>query len=337
MVIFNHTGDRGYMLFASREESPLYFLYMGCSVLCKIAVPLFFMISGALLLSKEESFKQLFFKRILRMTVVLILASVPYYIWLHRSQGMHITDFFTFIYSNCASTSLWYLYSYIGLLMLLPFLRSMVKGMKPRDYVYLFIGYIVFVGVLPCLEYCLWGDNVTLNPSFSATLFVTQNVFFALIGYYIEHVMDEKYYTGRTALLWVALSLAAVVVTCFMTYYQAQRTEILTTDQQERFFNAFICIPAMTVYFISKLYCSRHSMPKGHKALSVIGSSVFGVYLIEKIIRALTTSVYGLLLPYLGSFMTSTIWCLVTGCVAFLIIVLLKNIPILKRIVNMFI
>lgn len=78
-------------------------------------------------------------------------------------------------------------------------------------------------------------------------------------------------------------------------------------------------------------------MPKGHKALSVIGSSVFGVYLIEKIIRALTTSVYGLLLPYLGSFMASTIWCLVTGCVAFLIIVLLKNIPILKRIVNMFI
>jgi surface polysaccharide O-acyltransferase-like enzyme len=60
LVIFNHTGERGYILFISKMGSPISLLYMAASVFCKIAVPLFFMISGALLLKKEESLKQLF-------------------------------------------------------------------------------------------------------------------------------------------------------------------------------------------------------------------------------------------------------------------------------------
>ena len=44
-VIFNHTGDRGYMLFTDNVGTALYFPYMAFSVLCKVAVPIFFMIS----------------------------------------------------------------------------------------------------------------------------------------------------------------------------------------------------------------------------------------------------------------------------------------------------
>lgn len=147
LVAFNHTGDRGYMLFANKTESVLYFPYMMFSVFCKIAVPIFFMISGALLLPKEESLKQLFQKRVLRMTAVLIMVSVPYYYLFLRSNGVSVSNFLTYIYGNSATTALWYLYSYIGLLLLLPFLRSMVKGMKQKDFIYLFIGYNVFVGM----------------------------------------------------------------------------------------------------------------------------------------------------------------------------------------------
>ena len=98
LVAFNHTGDRGYMLFADSAGSALYFPYMAFSVLCKIAVPIFFMISGALLLPKEESFKQLFQKRVLRMAVVLILVSIPYYYIFLRDNGIGISSFFTYIY-----------------------------------------------------------------------------------------------------------------------------------------------------------------------------------------------------------------------------------------------
>lgn len=337
LVVFNHTGDRGYMLFAVEADSLLYFPHMMFSVFCKIAVPIFFMISGALLLPREESLKQLFSKRVLRIAVVLILVSVPYYLWLHRSQGLGILNFFTYIYENCASTSLWYLYSYIGLLLLLPFLRSMVKSMKQKDFIYLFIGHLVLVGVLPCLEYCLWGGSVTLNASFSSVIFVSQNVFFALMGYFLEHVPDEKYYGKKTVVGAILFSIAALVITCLMTYFQAVKTGVCSTAQQEAFFNSFICVPAMTVYFAVKCLCAAHRGQNAEKVMSVLGASVFGVYLIEKIIRALTDRVYTLLSPFIGSFAASLVWCLAVCCVGFAIIIPLKHIPGVKKLVNRFI
>ena len=56
LVIFNHTGSLGFTLFQRYESSTfLYWLYLFFSVLCKIGVPLFFMISGALLLRTGSS------------------------------------------------------------------------------------------------------------------------------------------------------------------------------------------------------------------------------------------------------------------------------------------
>lgn len=53
-VIFNHTGKRGFFLFSVYERGSLqYWVYMILSIFCKISVPLFFMIAGALLLKKR--------------------------------------------------------------------------------------------------------------------------------------------------------------------------------------------------------------------------------------------------------------------------------------------
>ena len=172
-VIFNHTGNQGYLFFVKQVNSLLYFPYMGFSILCKVAVPIFFMISGALLLNRNETLKELFLKRILRMIIILVVTSVPYYVWLHSDEGMNISSFLSYIYSESATTALWYLYSYIGLLLMLPFLRKMVMNLSEKEYIYLFVGNIIFVGILPCVEFLLWNNGIKLNESFSVTLFTT--------------------------------------------------------------------------------------------------------------------------------------------------------------------
>ena len=56
LVIFNHTDNRGFYRFLTDDPGTfLYWFNLFFSILCKAAVPLFFMISGALLLNKEES------------------------------------------------------------------------------------------------------------------------------------------------------------------------------------------------------------------------------------------------------------------------------------------
>ena len=80
-VIFTHTMERGYFLFASYPENSVqYWLYMMFSVFCKAAVPMFFAISGALLISKEESLKDLYKNRVLKMVFILVFFSFLYYL-----------------------------------------------------------------------------------------------------------------------------------------------------------------------------------------------------------------------------------------------------------------
>lgn len=338
LVIFNHTGNRGYMLFSDVSDSPISFLYLAFSIFCKIAVPLFFMISGALLLKKEESLKQLFSKRIARMAVILLFISIPYYYWLHRANGMRIGDFLKYIYSNSATTSLWYLYSYIALLLMLPFLRSMVKNLSSKDYLYLFVGYITLVGVVPCLEYLLWGGEIAIYVNFSPVLFVTQNVFFALMGNYFENVLDVRHYNKKNVGWGIVLSIIAIIVSILMTYYQMKEEATFDTNQLEKFFNCFIGVPTVTVYFLMK-YVNFEKIKNETtcNVISSLGSAVFGVYLIEKFVRALLSSVYDLCFPLVGSFISSLIWCLAVLCFGMGVVLLLKNIPGIKRIVNMFI
>ncbi len=337
LVIFNHTGNQGYMLFANEIGSPLCFLYMAASIFCKIAVPLFFMISGALLLPKEETLKQLFTKRILRMLIVLMLVSVPYYFWLHRSYGTGALSFLKYVYSNSATTALWYLYSYIALLLVMPFLRSMVKNMKQKDFVYLIIGYVVFVGVLPSLEYLLCSGGITLHEDLSPVFFISQNVFYALVGYYIEHILDKKNYNKKNVCLGIALSIIAIAITCFITYHQIKTLDAVSGDQAERFFNCFICIPTITVYFIVKNTGAKINKASVQKVISILGSAVFGVYLIEKFLRSIVSRIYYLTCPFVGSLIASWIWCLATLCLGLIVVVPLKHIPVVKKIVNKFI
>lgn len=333
-VIFNHTGNRGFLLFSDIVDSKLYFPYMLVSILCKTAVPLFFMITGALLLPKQESLSKLFSKRILRMVAVLLLISIPYYFWLHRNQGLRLNDFLTYIYGNSASTSLWYLYSYVALLLMMPFLRCMVKTMRKNDFQYLIFGYILILGVLPCFEFLTWKGAVSLHKSFKPALFMTPNIFYALAGYYLEHVVDSQKLQKRKIGPAILLNCVVLSVTCFMTAYQSRVIGECSAEQLEQFFNCFICIPAMTLYYIIKHEAERIHSARLEKVLPILGGTVFGIYLIEKLSRALTDPVYVVIEPIVGSFSASLIWSFVALCLSFVIVLTLKNTPLIKQVVN---
>lgn len=336
LVIFNHTGDRGYSLFINQTGSPMSLLYMFFSVFCKIAVPLFFMISGALLLKKEESLKQLFLKRVLRIALVLFLSSIPYYYWLHKANGIGIWDFFSWIYSDSATTSFWYLYSYLALLLMLPFLRCMVKSMQQKDFIYLIIGYIVFVGCMPCMEYLIFNETNMLHESFYPVFFMTQNIFFALLGYFVEHFCDTSLYKTKTIIWCSVWSIIAILVTCLITFYQG-RTGSTSVADMEKFFNCFIAIPAATVYLIIKNAGVRIENKNVCRCMSILGSAVFGVYLIEKIMRSFLSGVYYILNPLIGSFLASLVWCFMVLCFGLIVIIALKHIPFVKKVITFFI
>jgi len=335
LVMFNHTGTSGYMLFTTRTESPFYFVYMAFSIFCKVAVPIFFMISGALLLHKEESIQEVFKKRFFRIAVDLLIASVVYYLIFHPNESISILGFFKTIYQSSATTALWYLYSYLGLLLMLPMLQKLAKAMTNSEFIYLIGGYIVLVGIIPALELIFFRGSITINPHFSVPLFTTSNIVYLMTGQFLERRLSETYFSKRNMLILNAISIIAIAITCAITQLFINDFGTSQLDEVERYFNILIIIPSITLFFVIKgLFMKIHTSHRVNKIITTIGSSVFGAYLIEKMMRHISQYVYVFLNPVIGSFFASIVWVVVGTSMGLALIIVAKRIPYVNKVVN---
>lgn len=85
------------------------------SIFCKISVPLFFMIAGALILKKDADLKTIWLKKITRIVIALIGFSAIAYIGLGFWTGqtmLSLADYVEKLYTNQVSVIFWYLYIY---------------------------------------------------------------------------------------------------------------------------------------------------------------------------------------------------------------------------------
>ena len=135
----------------------------------------------------------------------------------------------------------------------------------------------------------------------------------------------------------MAFSAAAVFITCVITHYQRITIADCSPEQIERFFNCFICIPAMTLYCLMKHLAGKINNARLQTVLPFLGGTVFGVYLIEKFCRALMAPVYVAMEPIIGSFAASLTWALATLCLSMIIVAALKCTPGINKLVNRFI
>lgn len=76
LVMYNHCAA---FVFFQTEHGIRFEISLLLLLLCKVAVPIFFMISGTLLLGKKESIKELFQKRILKCVLALVVLSFMHY------------------------------------------------------------------------------------------------------------------------------------------------------------------------------------------------------------------------------------------------------------------
>lgn len=207
LVVFNHTD--GFFLYYSTTENPLtwWFSFLG-SVICKINVPLFLMISGAVLLEREETVGELFGKRIRRIAVLLILFSLPYYIidTLRDGGRLSLTGFLRGLVEGSIQESFWYLYLYLGLLLLLPLLRRAAMGLRDSELRYLLCLQMILCVAFPVFS-GLTGISVSGGPGQ-----LNYYVAFLLSGYYLGRRLDMETISDRQAggiLLLAVLSVAA--------------------------------------------------------------------------------------------------------------------------------
>lgn len=155
--------------------------------LSRPAVPLFVMLSGALMLDEHRKIdtKKLYFKNALGLLGLLMLWSVIYA--LYKNDGPR----FLLRVIN-GHYHLWYLYMIISLYILTPFLRCMVKKENVKlVQLFMFLALCtqflkpilqILIGYLPSLRFLkLWMDQFYMNFFANYTLYY-------LLGWYVVHI-----------------------------------------------------------------------------------------------------------------------------------------------------
>lgn len=334
LVIFNHTGRRGFLLFTVSQQSGLFGVYLFLSVLDKIAVPLFWMVSGALLLGKEETISVVLRKRVLRFTMVLVLFSGLQYIYIgiRKSQEMSLGDFFTSIFQKEIVVSYWYLYAYLAYLIMLPFLRKIAKQLNGKEMLYLLVAYLLFGGLIPMMQYLIWNGEATINPQFQVTFLVSSNIFYPLLGYYIDKELPKAFWNRKNQFICLGLGMIAIIVTCVMTVYVGTTTGNWRSANIQQFYNALICLPVLSVFFGVEYFGRNHPISeKSSHCFQILGAATFSVYLIENLIRKNSGEIYEFLCSYLGKLTACIVWVTVIFLIAMGIGLILKRIPGLKK------
>lgn len=340
LVIFNHTGPNGYFLFSFYPFATMpYFAYMFCTVISKIDVPLFLILTGALLLRKDMEPKKIASK-IGRMLIVLLIFTAVFYIRLHilkYSDTFTVGDFFVRLYKGDIIIPYWYVYAYISFLLAFPFLRAMVKSLPENAYKYLIGLAILFVGIIPCTEYRLSAGTVTLNQYGKIGWLFTNIVLFPLIGYYLENIVDISKVNKKHILISCLVAFLGASISCYMTYYKHRITGICTEVETQDFLDLFTVPICIAVFLLIKCLCTKVTFPNWiNKIIISIGNCSFGIYLTHmaviesKFISNLLTK----LTEVLGFNCMISIWllCLLTMLICYVITFVLKLIPGLKKI-----
>ena len=275
LVIFNHTNERGFYRFLTDDPGTfLYWFNLFFSVACKVAVPLFFMISGALLLKKDESFGKTY-KRGIRILVDLILFSLLFY-WVEAIEtGSPLTAFGLLkgiVQSNVPH--LWYLYTYIAFLLVVPVLRGFVRGLTEKEGLLLFCLAFVVGLLLPVAEFFAGSVNHLAVPAWVTAMIL----YYPVMGYLLTNKLDlSKVTGGHMAILW-AVNLLFFAVTMvaewkFLGKHPGSTDELFLTCT--RVLNA----PVVYLTFL-KLFDGK-SFGAADKVITEVGMCTFGIYLIH--------------------------------------------------------
>lgn len=180
--------------------------------LVRWCVPVFVMVSGALLLdpAKAEGILVFYRKRAARVLVPLVFWSAAYILWNHRGalSGIRGVDVLQSVARGWPHYHLWFLYMILCLYLFVPFLRTLVLHSRRRDL-------WVLVGLL--FLFAAVNELVRVFSDGGAGLFI--NWFLPYLAYFLcGHLLSTS--ERRVPMPWLlAVFGAAVLATALGCYW----------------------------------------------------------------------------------------------------------------------
>lgn len=350
LVIVNHTNSDVFQM--SHPGQVTWHLSILWYYVCKLAVPVYVMITGALMLYRQDSWKKTF-ARVLRVLAALFCASYVYFLydaWAHwglwprafrldillgKIVRMEITDGF------------WYLYFYLALLLTMPLWQWLHQRMNETQQLNLIVYCFVLNGVLPLIGHYVPRFSMLENPLLPYVPLGYLGLLFA--GDQVRHHLTVRKGTKTKALLVFA---CALVVAWLLTWLEYGRVE----PGSKYWFMDHRMVPALPVMAeaIAAMVLAKCIGERGEgeadgaqdselladskpawrfTLIEELGGCAFGIYLAQDLIIAETEKrLFVPLCTQLSPMAAVLIWEVIVFLIALIGIWLLRCIPFIRRI-----
>lgn len=342
LVLFAHSRTYGTKLYTLVPGQTIYPFYLWLDCIRTINIPLFFMASGALLLKPENdgsdsaSMHRLV-RRIMRYLAVLVVFSFlqyAYRIYTDSFETIGILDFLKNVYSSPIHYSYWFIYAYLGYLIMLPFIYKIACGLSKLQFRYLIFIMVMFMNVLPLFQILAGVEGV--NTSFYTNVYI-YSVFpiigclvYPVIGFYLHNHMDEVIFDKKWKIYVITgLAILGSCVAAGLTHFQMLKKGEYT----EKYISYFNILTAIAVFCICyKLGQLLERKKLLLKLISTISSCVFGIYLFENIIEDVFSSrIYEFIPIYWQRLTVCAVYMTLTVVLGTFITLLLKKVPVLGK------
>ncbi|MGK7376307.1 acyltransferase [Planococcus sp. 1R117A] len=289
-------------------------------------VPIFVMISGALILSdkREYTYQSFLKKRISKIFIPLLGWSILYF-GFYFVQGRVELNPILFIQrflNNGISVHFWFIYMLLGLTLVSPLIKLMLKNATQKDLTYFLVLWFYASVISRVLEHLV---DITFNMEL---FFVTDYVGYYILGYYL---FTYELPLALRRFLYVGLAFG-LLFTFFLTF--------ITTAEADGSFQSFwygYHSPNVVLASIGLFVLFKHSHYINSKKLPsiphFINTTSFGIYLVHMMVLKFIADYFPGLWLDTHSAIAIPYRVFITVLISALIVLAMKKVPVLKSLV----
>lgn len=292
-------------------------------------VPVFVMISGALFLDGEHSIEKIYKKNITRIVVAFIFWSLIYavnnMIYFHTGWMAALKQFLA------GQGHMWFLFMIVGLYMIVPLVKPIVKSMELTKYFLLLS--LLFTFVVPqaikliSLKYSAAGSFVGSIWNKVWFHFTLGYVCYFVCGYFLSKTDLGKNVKRTIYFLAICGFISTIVGTAWISVSQ-QKANVILYDN----FGVNIMVEALGVFVFVKDKLGRKEVSlKTGKALALLSKYSFGAYLIHILVLDELARIFGINTLSFNPLLSVPVISAIVIVVSFAASAALNHIPLLKK------
>jgi len=231
----------------------------------RIAVPIFVIISGELLVGRKESFIETYRKRMNRILIPLISWTIVYLIYQGAmnyipNRNVYAISLIKSVILGSPFFHLWYLYMIAGLYLVIPIINNSILKTSRRNVFYISTLLLIFGSI-----------NTSYNTFFGNKPIFILN-FINYLGYFLSGFLLKEYQNNISKKLLLSLYLISSLLISILTYYTAKCCNSLYFYG---YLSPFVIIASFSFYRLVRQANFKENF------LSKISHLTLGLYLIH--------------------------------------------------------